>query len=146
MAVLDPVAGVIARTAANAGVTSLVGGRVSVYGDHRSSAAGGTPYIVVEQVGGEDTNHLLGHAGAADASVQVSCVGNTYASAQAVRAAVLAVWRTPYPVTVTVGADSIKILSAQIGGQNDLKPRPDDGGGAPRYVNMTDIELRYETA
>lgn len=146
MAVLDPIVGVIRKTSTASGVSALVGTRVSVFGDHRSSSAGGMPYIVVEQIGGDDTNHLLGHSDSASASVQISCVGLTYASAQSVRQAVLNAWRGAYPQTVSIGADSIQIHSAQITNQNDQKAGPSDGSNMPRYINTLDIELRYRTA
>jgi hypothetical protein len=146
VAVLDPIAGVIHKTVSASPVAALVGSRVSIFGDHKSSAAAGVPYIIVEQIAGDDTNHLGGHSSVAFASVQVSCVGLSYASAQSVRQAALTAWRGAYPQTITRSADSVRILSAQVVNQNDRKIGPTDGSSSPRYMNTFDLELRYETA
>lgn len=141
----DIVAAIVRRTVAAAAVTALVGTRVSVFGDHRSHAAGGTPYITVQLTGGGDLDHMTGHANHARATVQINCVGATYASAQQVRRAVVDLWRGTVQQTVSITGGNVKIVQATVQNPFDARSGPSDGPDMPLFVNIIDLELWYQT-
>jgi hypothetical protein len=141
----DVMAAVIAKTAAAAGVSALVGSRVAPFADHASADAAGLPYITLQQVAGDDIDHLTGHSGKADAVLQINCVGATYASAQAVRNAVAAAWRAFNRGTVSTSAGDVRLHSATLEGQQDSPRAPAAGRDAPRFVNTIDLRVHVST-
>lgn len=141
----DVMQAVIKTMADAAGVSGLVGTRVGVFADHASTSAAGLPYITVQQVAGDDLDHLEGHAGLADAVLQINCVGATYSSANAVREAVAAVWRAFNRGTVSATGGDVLLHSATLEGATDLPASPAAGRNAPRFVNSIDLRVHYGT-
>lgn len=141
----DVMQAVIKKTADAAAVSALVGTRVGVFADHASTSAAGLPYITVQQIGGDDLDHTTGHAGIADAVLQLNCVGATYASAQAVREAVAATWRAFNRGTVAASGGDVLLHSATLEGATDLPAAPAAGRNAPRFVNTIDLRVHYST-
>lgn len=141
----DVVAAIITQTLAAAPVAALVGNRMGVHGDHASSEAAGTPYLTVQQVAGDDIDHLAGHSGKADAVLQLNAVGTTYASAQAVRNAVAAAWRAFNRGTITTAGGDVTLHSATVEGVADAPRAPAAGRDAPRFVNTLDLRVHVST-
>jgi len=141
----DVMAAIIAKTLESSAVTDLIGSRMSPWADHASSEAAGLPYVTVQQVSGDDIDHLTGHSGIADAVMQVNCVGATYTSAQAVRNAIAAVWRAFVRGNVTTRAGTVALHSASVEGVSDAPRAPTTGRDAPRFVNILDLRVYYST-
>ena len=142
----DIVAATIKHTASDAGVSALVGSRVSVFGVHRSDPSAGTPYITVESMGEPDEDHIAGHAGLAEATVLIKCVGMTYASAQSVRSAVLSAWRGLANTDIATGGGTVRVISCHVADQPDATSGPSAGRNTPIFINMVQLKLWYATA